>query len=640
MTTGWRLGVSPHWLFDPNYYRIQYSTGEPANPLLHYCHVRSDDAQSTHILFEPTWYHKQLSDAKEADQPLLHYLRVGWREKWSPHPLFDVIWYLDQYPDVAKANINPFRHYLCQGWMEERNPHPLFDGKWYIERNADVAYMGVNPLLHFCSVGWQERRNPHPLFDTKWYLDQNRDVEEAGLNPLIHYVQSGWSEKRSTHPLFDPNWYLQEYPDVADAGLDPLRHYLSSGWRENRNPGPFFDTAWYRSRYIGKANECPLCLYLSRPERNLQQPHPLFDAEWYLASYGSQIASDTNLFVEYVARGIEAGCIPSPPYGRVKSVLEIDVDAPRAVACTAFVNVFKNSPSGNILKNLLAKSGDVLALHYEVWRAPQSLEGRHVCLFAVYAPDGYIPRSTLFLLRALKLEGFIVVCIVASKNSGLPYADEEFECDGLISRDSHGYDFASWALGLNVLPSIWKARTIIFINDSIFGPVTKFSLQKVLEKIESSEADYIALTQSWQIKHHYQSYFFAFKSRAICHPGVRRVWTTLQRVENRHEVIIRYEVPMLDTMKHLGLKTEIMFPLGERDFEKDMNPTLDHWCELLEEGFPFIKVQALRDDISGVDKNNWRARVAMNEELLSLIAERLDSETERKRKSVIIRFDK
>src|SRR6202034_3416056 len=108
---------------------------------------------------------------------------------------------------------------------------------------------------------------------------------------------------------------------------------------------------------------------------------------------------------------------------------------------------------------------------YEVWRAPESLKGKNVCLFVTYAPDGYVPKSTIHYIQSLKHYGLTVIVIVASRNSGRPHADVEIVCDGLISRDNFGYDFASWALGLQILPSILQANTIIFTNDSIFGPL-------------------------------------------------------------------------------------------------------------------------------------------------------------------------
>ena len=288
-----------------------------------------------------------------------------------------------------------------------------------------------------------------------------------------------------------------------------------------------------------------------------------------------------------------------------------------------------------VAENIALRS--VLDFHYEVWRAPESLEDKRVCIFVAYAPDGYIPKSSVWFLRALRNERLAVICIVASRNSGPPYADTEIECDGLISRDNFGYDFASWALGLQIMPSIWKAKFVIFANDSMFGPISQSRLSVLLQRLEESTSDYIALTESWQVAHHYQSYLFALKSRALCNPQVKHFWTTLRCVEDRDQAILRYEVPMLERMTGLGLKTEALFPLGGRDLGKDINPTLDHWRELIDEGFPFIKVQTLRDDISGVDKRGWRSSTAIDPDLLPLMIERLGGRREQDRRASIAR---
>jgi lipopolysaccharide biosynthesis protein len=282
----------------------------------------------------------------------------------------------------------------------------------------------------------------------------------------------------------------------------------------------------------------------------------------------------------------------------------------------------------------------VREVHYEVWQAPDSLKGKRVCLFVVYAPDGYVHKSTAHYIEALKRQGLAVIVIVASRNSGRPYADTEIICDGLISRDNFGYDFSCWALGLQILPSIWQANTIIFTNDSVFGPLSQPSLTRLIKRIQASPADYIALTQSWQVRHHYQSYFFALKEKALGHPGMKHFWSNLEVVANRDQAILRYEVPMLEMFKSFGLETDVLFPLANRDFELDMNPTLDHWRELVESDFPFIKVQVLRDDINGVDKNNWTNGIEMDADILAAIAERLDSGLEKNRKLSLVRPNK
>jgi len=377
-------------------------------------------------------------------------------------------------------------------------------------------------------------------------------------------------------PLVDPVWYRQTYADLRDTPIDVARHYLEHGAAEGRNPGPFFDT------------------------------------KFYLKQNPDVAASGMNPLVHYILRGEKEGR-----------------DAASEVSA-------KPLRSAEVVR----KYRHVREVHYEVWRAPESLRGKNVCLFVAYAPDGYLPKSTIHYIRSLKHEGLTVIVIVASRNSGRPHADAEIECDGLISRDNIGYDFASWALGLQILPSIWQAKTVLCTNDSIFGPLSQPSFKSLMERIEASRADYIALTQSWQVTHHCQSYFFMLKEKALGHRGVKHFWADLEIVTDKDQAILRYEVPMLEMIRGFGLATEVMFPLGDRDFKQDMNPTLDHWRELIQSGFPFIKVQVLRDDISGVDNSNWTDGIKIDQDIQKAITERLDSASEQSRRIAVARPNK
>ncbi|WOJ89504.1 rhamnan synthesis F family protein [Methylocapsa polymorpha] len=641
VTEGWRLGLSPHPLFDPKLYRKSYPKSAGLNPLLHYLLAGSHEPLLTHFLFDPAWYLLENQDvAKAGLPPLLHYLRSGWKEKRNPMQLFDAAWYLERYPDIAESGINPFLHYLKAGWTEKRSPHPLFDGKWYLEHYPDVARAEVNPLLHYLCVGWIEKRSPHPLFDAQWYLAQYPDIAQGRLNPLQHYVQSGWREARSPHPLFDSNWYLKQYPDVARAGLDPLRHYLASGWRENRNPGPFFNTSWYISNYNYKGDDCPLSYYLSLSKPNHQMPHPLFDADWYVNAYGPEIDTTVNCYVDYVTAGIDVGRLPNPHYDSILNFIGEIPDARSDAARNAFEKMLLIKGAEAKFRRIVEEQFGVLDTHYEVWQTPDTLEDKVVCLFGAYAPNGYLPRSTLYFLSALKRHGIAVIMIAATQNSGKPYADDAIECEGLISRDNFGFDFAGWALGLHLMPSIWRAHTIIFANDSIFGPLTEAAFGNLLERIRTSSADYVGLTESWQIEHHYQSYFFALKSNAIRHHGVKTFWRNIRSFDDKDQVIQRYEVKMLEVMTYLGLKSEVLFPVSSLSSKEDVNPTLDNWRDLIERGFPFVKVQVLRDDISGIDKAGWQRHVVIDPALKPLVMERLDSRIEQNRKAKIMRLGK
>lgn len=444
-----------------------------------------------------------------------------------------------------------------------------------------------------------------PLLDPVWYRQTYEDLRSTPIDCARHYLEHGAAEGRNPHPLFDTKFYLAQNPDVAASGANPLVHYLTIGWKEGVWPNKFFDPRWYleQSPDVRAAGVEPLSHYQQWGWYEDRRPNASIDPIAYRTNSG--LTKDTNPLLHFALyKSQEASASPS----------------------------VQLEPSGDSHRQRLVRE-----VHYEVWRATESLRGKNVCLFAAYAPDGYIPESTLHYIRSLRSHGQAVILIVASRNSGRPHADTEIVSDGLISRDNRGYDFASWALGLQILPSIWEARSIAFTNDSIFGPLSQPGFTRLMDRLNDSQADYVALTQSWQVRHHYQSYFFVLKRKALSHPSVKKFWATLEIVPDRDQAIVRYEVPMLDMMKRFGLEPELLFPLGGRDFEKDMNPTLDHWRELIKSGFPFVKVQTLRDDISGVDKSNWGIGLEIEFDVKRVITDRLESKSEKRRKISVVR---
>jgi len=81
--------------------------------------------------------------------------------------LFDARYYMLTYPDVRRADVNPFWHYLVSGWREYRNPSDKFDTEYYLANNRDVATSGVNPLYHYLKFGQKEGRPTLPMVKKK-----------------------------------------------------------------------------------------------------------------------------------------------------------------------------------------------------------------------------------------------------------------------------------------------------------------------------------------------------------------------------------------------------------------------------------------------------------------------------------------
>jgi hypothetical protein len=89
---GWRLGVSPHPLLQPQ--RLWAQLGLRQEPVALYRREAPRDDLQVHPRFDPVHYGRQCrqADALPRPTPLDHYLQEGWRRGLSPHPAVDPLW--------------------------------------------------------------------------------------------------------------------------------------------------------------------------------------------------------------------------------------------------------------------------------------------------------------------------------------------------------------------------------------------------------------------------------------------------------------------------------------------------------------------------------------------------------------------
>jgi lipopolysaccharide biosynthesis protein len=236
-------------------------------------------------------------------------------------------------------------------------------------------------------------------------------------------------------------------------------------------------------------------------------------------------------------------------------------------------------------------------------RRPTALATQKVCLLATYSGDGRIARHTLHLAGHWKANGFKVLLIVATRRRTWAVRKTVGLCelDGLLLRQNRGYDFGSWAEALQSRPDIRDAALVALTNDSIYGPLHGFA--ELLQRVDATDADVIGMTDSHEVGHHIQSYL-VFYRRAALHSDVFNEYFQVQHPANtREEVILQREVPLLSALQGAGLRVKTLFPTPSTT---PLNPTLLRWRELLECGFPFIKVQVLRDSFRERPIEGWQ----------------------------------
>lgn len=107
---------------------------------------------------------------------------------------------------------------------------------------------------------------------------------------------------------------------------------------------------------------------------------------------------------------------------------------------------------------------------------------------------------------------------------------------------------------------------------------------------------------------HLQSYFLVFKKSAIKSPAYREFWAGVVALNEKQQVIERYELSLARSLSEGGLLEPASLVSLSFTTKSICNPTLKLWKEIIvESNSPFIKVQLLRDNpldckIEGWDK--------------------------------------
>jgi len=203
-------------------------------------------------------------------------------------------------------------------------------------------------------------------------------------------------------------------------------------------------------------------------------------------------------------------------------------------------------------------------------------------------------RSVSTLVHELQSYGYQVVVSSACESSAPLDWAETVDLDELtvIRKPNVGYDFGSWSVGLDAVPTIASADRTLLVNDSMAGPFT--SLSGLLDEFEETRADVWGLTDTYQFRHHLQSYFLGFASGVLADRPLRQFWANVRHEVDKGEIVLRNEIGLSRLLEEEGYLQSSAFS-HESFVVAGQNPVIIAWRELLVRGFPFLKREILRD---------------------------------------------
>jgi hypothetical protein len=258
---------------------------------------------------------------------------------------------------------------------------------------------------------------------------------------------------------------------------------------------------------------------------------------------------------------------------------------------------------------------------------------RKLAILAVYAPGNRLLGFHHQLIAMLAEMGFAVVLgLGRAEDPSMTVAPPlDSKADAYLIKDNLGYDFGTWFAALAAAkPHLPQVEELLFINDSIFGPLCP--ARALSDMISSAQSDVVGICDSYERAYHLQSFFLLFRRKAL-ESGFLFDFADTYPFSNVKEDVIRDgEISLTQSLLSAGLSCEALFPyerlarrwldraaeylsaarlLPEYVSDSDasvqhllawvrllrrgepLNPSHFFWDTLIERGCPFVKRELL-----------------------------------------------
>lgn len=203
--------------------------------------------------------------------------------------------------------------------------------------------------------------------------------------------------------------------------------------------------------------------------------------------------------------------------------------------------------------------------------------------------------------------------------------------DTFVARENIGYDFCSWRDGLKTIEHPEHFDEIIFVNDSVYGPL--FDLHPLLSRFSYDQVDMWGMVMSTQatkrsdarFSPHIQSWFYAMRNPILRSESFVDFWKSVEPQPSKEDVIRKYEIGMSTHFLRDGFRLAGVFDSREQQpvswaeirpnlvwwpleslgrslthlrktikASKSYNPSELLWERMLSLGIPYVKASLFR----------------------------------------------
>lgn len=238
-------------------------------------------------------------------------------------------------------------------------------------------------------------------------------------------------------------------------------------------------------------------------------------------------------------------------------------------------------------------------------------EGGRVAVIAHHDPDpGVLDPYVRALVEGVSSAGCTVVLVTSSGVLPIALVPLLPRVAAVLEVSNEGFDWHSYRSGLAYVLERVEPASVVLMNDSVF--LIPAAFPRFLARADALPGEIVGATDSEQLAPHLQSYFLLLRPPALA-GLVPEFLSTFRAVAEKEYVIHAYELGFSRRALELGLSLSAVHsfrPLADAAVARSastpsvrgriakaipVNPTLHLWDVLLEDGFPFVKRQLLRD---------------------------------------------
>lgn len=407
------------------------------------------------------------------------------------------------------------------------------------------------------------------------------------------------SEIRASE-LFDDNWYLARYPDVSEAGFAALEHFISHGSDEGRAASPFFLTAYYREQLTeAERSENAILHYVRSGELRGLRPNPLFDPKHYAAVAAHPPLASRSLLLDYVQQG--GGLCPHPkiaPHVYSAAVERRQAGHHPMALLLEECGYYSDFPPVSFSPPHRDRAGLFAHRRSRVRfeRLSALSEDSDVLVLSTFSPSGELSEAQRSLVEFYQRHGFEVILVVNASDFDRPVSTRDAVAKTILMRENIGFDVAAWAdVAHHLYGSLIKSASVTFTNDSVI-PIP--DLFPTYWKNSKSAESVVFASRNYQIRQHGQSFFFSAFGGQTTISAVLDTLIAAPVFNRKQDLIERFELSLESFLRLRGVNVEAAYDLGPDHNEgaNTQNPTIKHWDDLIDRGFPFIKAALFNVD--------------------------------------------